>query len=143
MVWKATAKFSMETFILFWVSETRDIFPWKLVEKTYQKTDTLYITMHTYNIFTGKSFLKVIVSRNVEYSGRQTTPNEIWTPPNRAVQWSKSKTQFLVWNWGHHTEYRYYINLLTLADIKIKIRGSLITIIKIGKKHSKERIVTN
>lgn len=58
MVLKATAKFSMETFILFGVSQTRDIFPWKLVEKTYYKTDTLYITMHTYNIFTGKSFLK-------------------------------------------------------------------------------------
>lgn len=68
MVLKATAKFSMETFILFWVSQTRDIFPWKLVEKTYYKTETLYITMHTYNIFTGNSFLNVnvIVSRNVK-----------------------------------------------------------------------------
>lgn len=26
----------------------------------------MYITIHTYNIFTGKSFLKVIVSRNVK-----------------------------------------------------------------------------
>lgn len=66
MVLKATAKFSMKRFILFGVSQTRDIFPWKLVEKTYYKTETLYITMHTYNIFTGKSFLKVVVSRNVK-----------------------------------------------------------------------------
>lgn len=47
MVLKATAKFSMETFILFWVSQTRDIFPWKLMEKNLLK-DWNLVYHHAY-----------------------------------------------------------------------------------------------
>lgn len=36
------------------------------MEKIYYKIDILYIIMYIYNIFIGKSFLKVIVLRNVK-----------------------------------------------------------------------------
>lgn len=79
--------------------------------------------MHTYNIFTGKSFLKVIVSRNVKnctiynhYRAEKIVdvkphPTKFGHHPIEQYSGVSQKLNFLFETGAIITEYRYYINI--------------------------------